>query len=84
MQLGFGGTTHLQKPADNAIKAAQVFTDRFAKDCLYARVDGVVIDGKFMLMELELIEPMLYFPDAPYGLDKYYEGVMALLKIHSV
>ncbi|MBT1688681.1 ATP-grasp domain-containing protein [Dawidia soli] len=28
---------------------------------LYARVDGVMLDGKFHLMELELIEPDLYF-----------------------
>jgi glutathione synthase/RimK-type ligase-like ATP-grasp enzyme len=84
VQLGFGGTTHLQKPTDDAIKSAQVFTDRFAKDCLYARVDGVVINGRFTLMELELIEPMLYFPDAPYGLDKYHAALEELLLLRSV
>lgn len=84
VQLGFGGTTHLQKPTDDAIKSAQVFTDRFAKDCLYARVDGVVINGKFTLMELELIEPMLYFPDAPYGLDKYHAALVELLQVRPV
>jgi hypothetical protein len=31
-----------------------------APPTLYARVDGVVIDGIFTLMELELIEPMLF------------------------
>ena len=34
----------------------------------YARVDGIVRDGVFVLMELELIEPVLYLarhPDAP-------------------
>lgn len=81
VQLGFGGTTHLQEPTREAIQAAQVFVDRFAKDCLYARVDGVVINGKFTLMELELIEPMLYFPDAPYGLDIYHAALMALIRI---
>jgi glutathione synthase/RimK-type ligase-like ATP-grasp enzyme len=84
VQLGFGGTTRLQKPTDDAIKSAQVFTDRFAKDCLYARVDGVVINGRFTLMELELIEPMLYFPDAPYGLDKYHAALVELLLVRSV
>lgn len=79
VQLGFGGTTHLQRPSDDEIKAAQVFVDRFAKDCLYARVDGVMINGKFTLMELELIEPMLYFPDAPHGLEKYYAALNAFL-----
>jgi glutathione synthase/RimK-type ligase-like ATP-grasp enzyme len=35
---------------------------------LYARVDGVAIDGSFLLMELELIEPNLFLelrPEAP-------------------
>lgn len=84
VQLGFGGTTHLQKPTDEAINAAKVFVDRFAHDCLYARVDGVVINGKFTLMELELIEPMLYFPDAPFGLDRYHEALWALMKPHGI
>ena len=79
VQLGFGGTTHLQNPGENEIREAKVFVDRFAKDCLYARVDGVMINDKFTLMELELIEPMLYFPDAPYGLEKYYAGLVALM-----
>jgi len=37
-------------------------------ESLYARVDGCIIDGEFVLMELELIEPFLYLaehPDAP-------------------
>lgn len=34
---------------------------RFEESLLYARVDGVVRDGRFILMELEVIEPMLYF-----------------------
>jgi glutathione synthase/RimK-type ligase-like ATP-grasp enzyme len=32
---------------------------------LYARVDGVVSAGRFLLMELELIEPYLYLADFP-------------------
>jgi glutathione synthase/RimK-type ligase-like ATP-grasp enzyme len=32
---------------------------------LYARVDGVVRDGRLWLMELELIEPYLYFGHEP-------------------
>jgi hypothetical protein len=35
---------------------------------LYARIDGVDVDGTFVLMELELIEPALFLdldPAAP-------------------
>lgn len=31
----------------------------------YARVDGVVVDGRFLLMELEMIEPHLFFAHRP-------------------
>ncbi|EOZ98346.1 hypothetical protein A33Q_1000 [Indibacter alkaliphilus LW1] len=34
--------------------------NEFAKNSLYARVDGVWIEGVFYLMELELIEPYLF------------------------
>ena len=34
---------------------------------LYARVDGISRDGAFLLMELELIEPNLFFGHAPGG-----------------
>jgi hypothetical protein len=30
-------------------------------ETLYARVDGCVVNGHFMLMELEVIEPCLFF-----------------------
>lgn len=39
-----------------------------AAGSVYARVDGCMVDGRFMLMELELIEPALFLsahPDAP-------------------
>lgn len=32
---------------------------------LYARVDGYVAGGRFVLMELELIEPVLFLAQAP-------------------
>jgi glutathione synthase/RimK-type ligase-like ATP-grasp enzyme len=78
VQLGFGGTIHLQNPSADEIEKAKSFVDRFATGCLHARVDGVMINGKFTLMELELIEPMLYFPDAPGSVGRYYDALTAL------
>lgn len=43
------------------------------EDLLYARVDVVPYEGKYALMELELIEPALYFRidnDAPKNFSK--------------
>jgi hypothetical protein len=36
-----------------------------APDCLYARVDVVVAEDRFVLMELELVEPSLFLEHAP-------------------
>lgn len=33
--------------------------------CLYARVDGCLVEGRFVLMELEVLEPSLFLAHAP-------------------
>lgn len=46
---------------------------------LYARVDAVrLADGTWAIMELELIEPSLYFPFGPGSADRFAEAVAAL------
>lgn len=40
-------------------------------DFLYARVDGIVHKGMFLLMELELIEPELYFHLNPIAATRF-------------
>ena len=37
----------------------------------YARVDGVLSDGRFMLMELELIEPSLFLAAQPRAAERF-------------
>jgi glutathione synthase/RimK-type ligase-like ATP-grasp enzyme len=60
VQHYYGGTIQEIMPDSKMLASAQVLVASFAKDSLYARVDGVVIDGVFHLMELELIEPYLF------------------------
>ena len=47
---------------------------------IYARVDGLVLDGTLMLMEVELIEPELFFHLAPEAADKLAAAVVTRLK----
>ena len=72
VQHDFGGTVEAGVPAGAlvaeahaALAAAADATSTRVKDILYARVDGVERDGRLMLMELELIEPVLFFGRAP-------------------
>lgn len=52
-----------------AVQAATARTQPPDNRLLYARVDGLDVDGEFVLMELELIEPVLFLdraaPEAP-------------------
>jgi hypothetical protein len=43
----------------------------------YARVDGIVRDGSFVLMELELIEPVLYLGTDPPAAGRMADAVLA-------
>jgi glutathione synthase/RimK-type ligase-like ATP-grasp enzyme len=60
VQHYYGGTIQEIMPDSKMLASAQALVASFAKDSLYARVDGVVIEGVFHLMELELIEPYLF------------------------
>lgn len=79
VQATFGGTVHPQQPSDELIATAQKYIDQFAKGCLYARVDGAMVNNEFVLMELELIEPFLFLDTNQKALENYYEALIGLL-----
>lgn len=74
-----GGSVHPSEAPPELIAIARQYVDKFAEGCLYARVDGIMIDGVFHLMELELIEPYLYLDSHPEGLENYYRGLVEML-----
>jgi len=79
VQPAHGGSVHPQNPDHDLIAMAQQYVDLFAKNCLYARVDGTFVNGEFLLMELELIEPFLFLNTAPKNYDRYYEALKKLM-----
>lgn len=64
VQSQFGGTTARLDPPQAARDAAQrvlaLSEQRAGASLCYARVDGVMVAGEFLLMELEAIEPFLF------------------------
>lgn len=60
VQSDFGGSFSLTEVSANVIDQAKQIIATLKEIPLYARVDGVIIDDQFMLMELELIEPELF------------------------
>ena len=65
VQEEHGGLIRSQVAPENVKAAADAIARDFAKDLLYARVDIVIDQGRPLLMELELIEPSLYFRMSP-------------------
>jgi glutathione synthase/RimK-type ligase-like ATP-grasp enzyme len=78
-QQQFGGAVTAKNPDAKQLAAAKQYVDEFAKGCLYARVDGLMIDGEFCLMELELIDPYLFLDLDERSYERYYEAVQSML-----
>lgn len=63
VQHDFGGTARVLEPPQEILRQVEGLLDIEGRTCLYARVDGVARHGQFELMELEFIEPALYFAE---------------------
>lgn len=61
VQTNFGGTREAASPSRAVIAQAQAIVDLIDEPLLFARVDGIEMNGQFVLMELELIDPLLFF-----------------------
>ncbi len=60
VQNDFGGIATPATPPEFAIEQAKKIISLIEEPLLYARVDGVISENRFLLMELELIEPVLF------------------------
>lgn len=75
VQPQYGATIHAATPAAAVIEKATALVRRFAGGALYTRVDGVLADGKLALMELELIEPLLYTVFDEQSFERYVKAL---------
>ena len=60
VQSDFGGTETFYQPGSQEIDEAAAMLRTLENPPLYARVDAARLDGKLVLMELEMIEPQLF------------------------
>ncbi|MFD2556219.1 ATP-grasp domain-containing protein [Sphingobacterium tabacisoli] len=74
-----GGRISYPDPNPIHVAEAKRYFDAIGQQILYARVDGVVINGGFRLMELELIEPYLFFDGREALMENYYRALLALI-----
>lgn len=81
IQVQFGGTyTRLDAPPVGALDLATRTLAAIDEPLLYARIDAVPDEaGRWMLMEVELIEPDFYLGEDPRGGGGFAEAVRAWL-----
>jgi len=75
VQQIYGGSIMPVDPPPSYIESAATYLEQFAKHALYARVDGLMVKGRFMLMELELIEPFLYLSYSEGAVERYHKAL---------
>jgi glutathione synthase/RimK-type ligase-like ATP-grasp enzyme len=74
-----GGTISYPTPSPLHIEQAGTYLKSLPQSTLYARVDGVIVNNSFELMELELIEPYLFLNSDKNLLENYYQALMVLI-----
>jgi glutathione synthase/RimK-type ligase-like ATP-grasp enzyme len=83
VQPQHGGQTTREAPPDAVRAAADRLLRELPDPLLYARVDGIEHngDGQFLLMELELIEPRLFFEYAHDACERFADAIETTLAL---
>ncbi|MBI1803417.1 MAG: hypothetical protein HY033_06565 [Ignavibacteriae bacterium] len=79
VQKEHGGRYHpIQNLPVPLVQEAEKIITTIEEPILYARVDGIEREGKLILMELELIEPQLFFDSHPDAVKRFMEQLRLL------
>jgi glutathione synthase/RimK-type ligase-like ATP-grasp enzyme len=77
VQFQYGGTDETVEVPNEWIEGARTCVAAAPSLPVYARVDGVIRAGQFLLMELEVFEPLMFLarhPDAPGRFARAIQG----------
>lgn len=76
VQEEHGGEITSFQPGNDLLEAGQLAMNALPELVLYGRVDLVrLADGKWGVIEIELIEPSLYFPYDPESMERFAEAL---------
>ncbi len=79
VQFQYGGTHETIEPRDEWIAQARTCIAAAPVLPVYARVDGVIQDGRFLLMELEVFEPVMFLGRHPEAPARFARAIRAAL-----
>jgi glutathione synthase/RimK-type ligase-like ATP-grasp enzyme len=81
VQIEFGGRYEVEAPAPEAVRVAEAAMTPWTPTPLYARVDLVEpAPGRYQVIEVELVEPELFFPWVPEAGRRLGEALMRRLE----
>lgn len=84
VQEQHGGSIVPATPDDAVVQAASKTLAATAalghRELAYARVDGVVANGQFLVMELEVIEPSLFLTERPDAAERFARHLVERLQ----
>ena len=78
VQFDYGGVYHFGDVDPTIKKICDRISSRFDGNLLYQRVDGVWRNGKFLIMEIELIEPDLYLNLSNEALNQWVDSLVGI------
>jgi hypothetical protein len=79
VQEEHGGTAQPAVAPPDLVRQGRRILDEIEGPWLYARVDGIESDGLFTLLELELVEPVLFLAQDPRAAARFAEALETLL-----
>ncbi len=80
VQFQYGGTVEHTDVRTEWVEAARTCIAAAPALPTYARVDGVTVDGQFMLMELEIFEPLMFLSHHPLAAERFARAIHRSLK----
>ncbi len=76
VQEELGGRGEPRDPSPAIVEQARRVLSQAAGPLLYARVDGIERDGRFVLMELEINEPFLYIGSSSGAAKRFADAIV--------
>lgn len=79
VQFQFGGSSETVDVCDEWVAGARACLAAAPERPAYARVDGVLRDGHFLLMELEVFEPLMFLARHPDAASRFARAIQGRL-----
>lgn len=80
VQEEYGGSTQIYPASAQIIQQVQQVLDVYTPRPLYARIDGIIRQEVFHLMEMELIEPELFLDHYPPAYELFIKAIVEKFK----